>query len=713
MTRSAADILGHAGPIAAHLGPAFEARTEQGAMARAVEDAFAARAHLLVEAGTGVGKSYAYLVPAIRRCLEHNEKVVVATNTIALQEQLVEHDIPLLIALLCPPPAEPDQPPPVRTVLVKGRGNYLSVRRLMLASQRQDRLFADAGARRSLHVIEDWATTTRDGTLRTLPPLERPGVWDKVQSDSGNCMGRKCPTYTQCFYQAARAQVEHANLFITNHALFFADLQLRSQDAGILPDYDHVVLDEGHGVEDAASDHFGVHLSEGRVAHLLSSLHAPRAGKGYLAHASLAVGDAGRVASAVRAVDDALDASRAFFDSLRRLTGASNDPWTARGPRGPSAGGPDDPRSVRLREPHAVDNHLTPAMRELALRLKSLREGVSADEDRYELNGYAIRAELIAEHADTLVTQSLPGYAYWAEVGSSSDDGPRAARVTFACAPIEVGPLLRDRLFRANTSVVVTSATLATRGSGAEERTAADAFTHVRARLGCDGAACLQLGSPFDFARQMEVHLGAPADRHADDPARDPLSVLSRDVLYHVRATEGGAFVLFTSFAALRRCAAEITPILAREGYDVLAQGRDGSRTEILARFRAGPRAVLLGAASFWQGVDVRGRALRNVIITKLPFEPPDRPITQARAELIAARGGNAFMEDALPRALIRFKQGLGRLIRSATDRGRVVVLDDRVATARYGRLFLAALPEGTRLVRYGPDGEIESRIGE
>lgn len=707
MTRSAADILGHAGPIAAHLGPAFEARSEQGAMARAVEDAFAARAHLLVEAGTGVGKSYAYLVPAIRRCLDHNEKVVIATNTIALQEQLVEHDVPLLIALLCPPPADPDQPPPVRPVLVKGRGNYLSVRRLMLASQRQDRLFADAAARRSLHVIEDWATSTRDGTLRTLPPLERPGVWDKVQSDSGNCMGRKCPTYAQCFYQAARAQIEHANLFITNHALFFADLQLRAQDAGILPDYDHVVLDEGHGVEDAASDHFGVHLTEGRVAHLLSSLHAPRAGKGYLAHAALALGDAGRVASAVRAVDDALDASRAFFDSLRRLAGASNDPWTARGPLSPGAGTPDDARSVRLREPNAVDNLLTPAMRELALRLKSLREGVASDEDRYELNGYALRAELIAEHAETLVAQSLPGYAYWAEVGSADDDAPRAARVTFACAPIEVGPLLRDRLFRANTSVVVTSATLATRGSGAEERTAADAFKHVRTRLGCDGAACLQLGSPFDFARQMEVHLGAPPD-----PA-DNLSPLSRDVLYHVRATEGGAFVLFTSFAALRRCAAEITPLLARDGYDVLAQGRDGSRTDILARFRASPHAVLLGAASFWQGVDVRGRALRNVIITKLPFEPPDRPITQARAELIAARGGNPFIDDALPRALIRFKQGIGRLIRSATDRGRVVVLDERIATARYGRLFLAALPEGTRVIRYTPDGEIESRIGE
>lgn len=708
---SAADILSQAGPVATHLGSAFEARPQQGAMAQAVAKALEARSHLLVEAGTGVGKSFAYLVPAILRCIERNEVVVVATNTIALQEQLVEKDIPLLQALMAAQ-SDPAQPPPLRPVLVKGRGNYVSVRRLALASQRQDRLLADEPARRSLHVIEDWATITRDGTLSTLPPLERPGVWDKVQSDSSNCMGRKCRNYKQCFYQSARARVESANLLITNHALFFADLNLRAQDAGILPKYDHVILDEAHGVEDAASDHFGLSLSEGRVMHLLTTLLHPRTHKGYLANVSLAAGDAERVSGAARLVEQGTHAARAFFDDLRGLVGgrSQGEPWT-HGGRGigstPSAGG--EARTVRVREGGSVPNVLTPVMRDLSLRLKTLRDCVTGDEDRYELNAYATRAELIALEAETLVSQAMPGCAYWVEVkGGEQDYSPRGSRVTLACAPIEVGPILRERLFRKETSVILTSATLATRTVRTDETTESSetAFAHIIARLGCEGAHALQLGSPFDFARQMEVFIersGRVRARDLDDSVvqlrpRGELSTLSQSVLRHVRATGGGTFVLFTSFAALNKCAGELAGPLATEGYPLLAQGRDGSRTAILQRFRENDRSVLLGAASFWQGVDVRGHALRNVIIAKLPFEPPDRPLTQARGELIESRGGNAFMEDSLPRAVIRFKQGVGRLIRSATDTGRVVILDDRVLTARYGRLFMAALPAGVHV---------------
>lgn len=714
---SAADILSQAGPVATHLGSAFEARPQQGAMAQAVAKALEARSHLLVEAGTGVGKSFAYLVPAILRCIARNEVVVVATNTIALQEQLVEKDIPLLQALIAAH-SDPSQPPPLRPVLVKGRGNYVSVRRLALASQRQDRLLADEPSRRSLHVIEDWATNTRDGTLSTLPPLERPGVWDKVQSDSSNCMGRKCRNYKQCFYQSARARVESANLLITNHALFFADLNLRAQDAGILPKYDHVILDEAHGVEDAASDHFGLSLSEGRVMHLLTTLLHPRTHKGYLANVSLAAGDAERVSGAARLVEQGTHAARAFFDDLRGLVGGrrQGEPWThggngGRGSKAPNAGGSGEARTVRVREAGSVPNVLTPVMRDLSLRLKTLRDCVTGDEDRYELNAYATRAELIALEAETLVSQAMPGCAYWVEVKGGEEDhssrGVGGSRVTLACAPIEVGPILRERLFRKETSVILTSATLATRTVRTDETTESSetAFAHVMARLGCEGAHALQLGSPFDFARQMEVFIersGPVRPREVDEftvqlrpVPRGELSMLSQSVLRHVRATGGGAFVLFTSFAALNKCASELAGPLATEGFPLLAQGRDGSRTAILQRFRENDRSVLLGAASFWQGVDVRGHALRNVIIAKLPFEPPDRPLTQARGELIESRGGNAFMEDSLPRAVIRFKQGVGRLIRSATDTGRVVVLDERVLTARYGRLFMSALPAG------------------
>lgn len=674
-------------------------------MAEGVARAMETRTHLLVEAGTGVGKSFAYLVPAILRCIERNEKIVIATNTISLQEQLIEKDIPLLSALLTEP-VGPGGVPALRPVLVKGRGNYVSIRRLKLASQRQDRLFADATARRSLHVIEDWATTTRDGTVSTLPSLERPGIWDKVQSDSGNCMGRKCPTYKQCFYQAARAKIDGANLFITNHALFFADLNLRAQDAGILPDYDHVILDEAHAVEETASEHFGVSLAEGRVMHLLTSLAHPRTGKGYLPHLSLSV-DSDAMAAAVRCVDAAMLATRAFFDELRGLTQSASSggdaPWTHR---------EAEPRSVRVRAAGAVTNILTPAMRDLSLRLKSLRDAVKTDEDRFELNAYAIRTEGTAVAAETLVSQTLLGYAYWVETENDREER-FGTRATHACAPVEVAAILRERLFRQKCSVVLTSATLATRSVRDDEapEKAETAFAHIISRLGCEGARALQLGSPFDYARQMKVYIesgggqkwqsGKVTEWQSDDgmDGRESLSPLSAVILKHIEATQGGAFVLFTSFSALNKCASELAGPLSVRGYPMLAQGRDGSRTTILQRFRESNKSVLLGAASFWQGVDVRGDALRNVIIAKLPFDPPDRPLTQARYELIEAKGGNPFMEDSLPRAVIKFKQGIGRLIRSKTDTGRVVILDERVKTARYGRLFLAALPEGARIV--------------
>ncbi len=693
VSASALHILSGDGPVSRLLAGDFEPRPEQLAMARAVAEAMDANTHLLVEAGTGVGKSFAYLVPAILRATRHNQTVLVATNTIALQEQLVEKDIPLLEkALASLPPEEGVRP--LAPVLVKGRGNYVSIRRLKLASQRQDRLFSDPGARRSLHQIEDWAYATADGTLSTLPPLERPGVWDKVQSDSGNCMGRKCPHFDQCFFQNARATLDGANLLVTNHALFFSDLALRAQDAGFLPRYDHVILDEAHAVEDSASDHFGVQLAEGRVLHLLSTLYQARTNKGYLPQLELLAGDGEGVRRALDLVDQAVRASHVFFEELSGLVKADDRPGFGESSR------PGARPSGRIRQPGIVSNVLTPVMRELSLRLRALKDSIKGEPDKYELNAYAFRAESIAADAETLVSQSLPGYAYWVESSAPDEDHPLSRgqfrRVSLACSPIEVAPILKDRLFDQPHSVVLTSATLSTRRLEGDEsgEVAETAFAHTLARLGCEGAKTLQLGSPFDYASQVRLLLDrrAALPREHDPRALPPLSAC---ILEHVRDTGGGAFVLFTSFSALNKAVSDLAGPLAELGLPLLAQGRDGSRAQILARFREDPRSVLFGAASFWQGVDVRGHALRNVIITKLPFDPPDRPLTEARGELIQSRGGDPFLDDSLPRAVIRFKQGFGRLIRSKTDRGRVVVLDPRIKTARYGRQFLRALPEG------------------
>jgi ATP-dependent DNA helicase DinG len=363
-----------------------------------------------------------------------------------------------------------------------------------------------------------------------------------------------------------------------------------------------------------------------------------------------------------------------------------------------------------------VENVLTPVFRELSLRLKSLRERVSREADKFELSAFAERAAEIARVAAALVDQAEPGCVYWVE---ASGQGRRGRRVTLACSPIEVAPLLREHLFSAECSTVLTSATLATGRRSSSTSTKKkppppeptdDApppppipkgFAHIVGRLGCEGAEGLILGSPFDHAGQVELFI----DRTMPSPAGGRgggsgyVEELVPRILDHLIATDGGAFVLFTSFATLYAVADELADPLRELDLPLLVQGRDGSRGLILERFRADERSVLFGAASFWQGIDVRGRGLRNVVITRLPFDPPDRPLTEARLELIQERGGNPFMDDSLPRAVIRFKQGFGRLIRSSTDRGRVVVLDPRIVTARYGRLFLNALPEGVTVL--------------
>ena len=649
-------LLSDTGAIARRLA-GFEVRPQQLTMAAAVERALDERQRLFVEAGTGVGKSFAYLIPAIRRVVERGERVVIATNTISLQEQLVEKDIPLLNAVI---------PEEFTAVLVKGRGNYVSLRRLKLASEREGRLFSHDDDRSDLHRLEDWAYATEDGSLASLPQLPRPEVWDHVQSDAHNCMGRRCPTFDKCFYQAARRRMEHGQVLVTNHALFFADLAMRSRagaSGGVLPPYHHVILDEAHEIEDVASEHFGVRLSESGVRHLLRTLYQTGTGRGFLSAMRGGADADGAIEEAIRAVRTCESAAERQFDAL----------WRWNEERGEASG--------RMREPGAVQDHLSAPMLALAASLRVLRDRIDHEPDQFELNAYAARAEAHGTCARDLMAQALGGCVYWVESGKRRR-GERP-NVTLVCAAVDVGPILREHLFAQDKGVVLTSATLAT-GQGD--------FRHAAVRLGCDDPQTLQLGSPFDYGRlvRLVVERAMPEPDHPDYEDE-----LSRRVLHHVRATDGGAFVLFTSFRTLDAVAERIAADLVDMGHPLHVQGTGVPRNTLLERFRADDRSVLFGVSSFWQGVDVRGRALRNVIITRLPFEVPDRPIVQARHELIESRGGRPFFEDSLPRAVLRFKQGFGRLVRSSTDEGRVVVLDPRIATKRYGRAFLDALPEG------------------
>lgn len=793
------DVLDDGGLIARRRGD-YERRVEQLEMAAEVDAALRERRHLTVEAGTGVGKSFAYLVPAILFAVEdqvrdyrpdeafpwgpdeapsgagasanssdspkktdaaplesaasralserieaakaaasevlrpqrtgrngdgeasrpksafgvledgaestaETRRVVVSTHTIGLQEQLFEKDAPFLTSIL---------PFEFSVALVKGRSNYLCRRRFASAAKSAagGTLF-ETSEQKEFERLKKWLETTADGSLSDLSPTPNPEVWNEICCEQGNCLGRKCPFFERCFYAKARRRLDSAKILIVNHALLFSDLAIRNIGGSILPRYDAVIFDEAHTMEQVAAEHLGVELSQYQIDYLLNRLYNDRTNRGLLVEETARVpfgADKETFERAARWVDDCRFRAEEFFASLAD--------WLAARPGS----------SGRVFERKIVKNGLSEGLARLRDALRNASDSLEDPARRQEYVAARTRVEAFLSALDDWLEQRAENFVYWLEKSRSRG----RLKIVMKAAPVDVAPILRKTLFNVVPTVVAASATLTTAtpksrkksgksgASGAPEANGATpggadfdaasaeetrrAFAFFRSRVGLSDARARALGSPFDYRRQMTLVLARGLELD-DETARrrgigdgDRAAVDERRfyaaLREYIAETDGGAFVLFTNNERMRRATDALFPWFAENEYPFFSQSEGLPRQKMVRAFKETERSVLFGVDSFWQGVDVPGAALRNVIIVKFPFLAPEQPLVEARLEAIEARGGSSFRDYLLPTAILKFKQGVGRLIRTKSDVGQVVVLDPRVHTKSYGREFLRALPD-------------------
>ncbi|MHA2621781.1 MAG: ATP-dependent DNA helicase [bacterium JZ-2024 1] len=638
-----------AGGIIGSRYPGYERREDQVRMALNVTDALEAGTPVLIEAGTGIGKSLAYLVPSIYWATAHNKRVIVSTYTKALQDQLFAKDLPMLQKVM---------DSEFSFSCMYGAENYVSLRRLHRAyAEARSGLFS-LGTTVGLEALVDWANQTKTGLRMELEDAPPPEAWAEARRDPDDCMGKDCPYFRTCFYFRARRQARESHILVVNHALLFASL---ASDWWVFPRPDALVLDEAHTIEDVISESLGMRITRHGATRLMTEIGGGPRGPGIVARLKNA--DPLTLEN-IRAISsDLREALERFFGDVQRAL-------------------PDKAQNAyRLSLPVATfPPGLLWSLKNLSAYLKEAeREAVVAGDvqEALRIRSYVKRVEGLASAFNELSGKGASMTVYWVERGNATNG---ALPLAIRSAPLEVGPFLQQKLFVEGFPVVMTSATLTVAGS----------FVHFRRRCGLEGVGIqFRYPSPFDYARQSLLWMppAMPDPHHEPEAYND---AVTREILDILGVTSGATMVLCTSYATVERVSEVVRE--TRPDLTVLSQC-DTEAGTLLRLFRKKQNAVLIGTASFWQGVDLPGEVLICVVVTRLPFEVPDNPVVEARREWIERNGGNAFLEYSLPHAVLMFRQGFGRLIRTRSDWGIVAVLDPRLNTRRYGRMFIDSLP--------------------
>jgi ATP-dependent DNA helicase DinG len=643
---STANFFEPDGPLkrsAEYGGRPYEHRPQQAEMAQKIAETLISKHNLCVEAPTGIGKSFAYLIPLIFYSKVSAKPTIVSTETINLQEQLVRKDIPLLQKITGIE---------FKASLAKGRSNYLCLRRLMLATgNHRDQYLPLASLSLEVDRINKWAEESNDGDRDSIDFRIDPVSWSYVCCEAGNCLGPQCKSFRRCYYWRARREWEEADIVVANHAMFFTDLKIKfieGLEQNLLPEYSAVIIDEAHTLENNAAEHLGLRINAGGVISFLNRLFNPDNAKGLLLKG-------GEEALQLREIVANLkDEVTRFFSQFEQFLLEKNESiW-------------------RVRKPGIFPNTLSDKLVALQDTLKDYIK-IQDDKDfRAELESQVQKCDAYAAGIADFINMSFADCVYWVEDAH--------AGITVQAAPLNVAELLQETMFKKSFPVVLTSATL----------TVNKKFDYYRGRVGFMNGPEMRLDSPFN-SNQVRVYL----PREMPEPNhKDYARALIEQIPRFISITQGKAFVLFTSYQMLRYCADNLQDFFDSNEINLFIQGGELNRSAMLKEFKRDINSVIFGTASFWTGVDVPGEALSNVIVTKFPFAVPTHPLIQARGERLEEEKHNSFMHYSLPEAVLKFRQGVGRLIRSQNDRGIIAILDRRATSKRYGRYFIDSLPD-------------------